>query len=136
MSYAVKAGTIEAFWIDNDVPPVGHVRFDGTLTNSLIWGDDIQNLREPNASEVLAAAKVSRKASINAEAQSRILAVYPLEKQSSASLGIYPAEYRATMTEDIASVIAASNTACDSVDAATTVAGVDAVVVSWPSIGA
>ena len=54
MSYAVKVGTNEAFWVDGRNIPAGHVRFDGNLTSSLIWGDDIQNLREPNAQEIAA----------------------------------------------------------------------------------
>lgn len=73
---------------------------------------------------------------INAEATRRILQTYPLEKQSSANLGIYPQAYTDKMIADIAAVIAASNTACDAVDAAVDVSGVDAVVVNWPVIGA
>lgn len=83
----------------------------------------------------LPAARAERKSLINADATKRIIAAYPLEKQSSANLGIYPQVYTDKMVSDIASVIAASNTACDAVDAAVDVAGVDAVVVNWPEIG-
>ena len=93
---------------------------------------------QPTPAEIAAAelpaAKWERKASINADATSRILAKHPLEKQSSATLGIYPQAYRDTMASEIASVISASNTACDLVDAATTIAEVDAVTVNWPVI--
>ena len=54
MSYAVKIGTNEAFWVDERNIPAGHVRFDGNLTSSLVWGDDVRNLREPNAQEIAA----------------------------------------------------------------------------------
>lgn len=54
MSYAVKIGTTEAIWVDGKRIPDGYVRFDGTLTDSLVWGDDVQNLREPNAQEIAA----------------------------------------------------------------------------------
>lgn len=94
----------------------------------------------PAQSEINAAilpAKIAAsRAGINAEAKNRILAAYPLEKQSSANLGIYPQAYADKMISDIAAVIAASNVACDAVDAAIDVAGVDAVVVNWPVIGA
>jgi hypothetical protein len=93
----------------------------------------------PDQSVVDAASLPARRAAvvsqINAEASRKILAVYPLEKQSSANLGIYPQAYTDQMIADIAAVIAASNTACDAVDAALDVAGVDAVTVNWPVIG-
>lgn len=60
MSYAVKIGTTDAVWIDNDPAPSGCVRFDGEITSSMVWGDDVQNLREPNAAELLTAAKIKK----------------------------------------------------------------------------
>jgi len=84
---------------------------------------------------ILPAKRAKSIEQINTEATRRILSVYPLEKQSSANLGIYPQTYTDQMIADIAAVIAASNTACDAVDAAVDVAGVDAVVVNWPVIG-
>jgi len=93
---------------------------------------------QPTAQELLSAevpaAKASRKKAFNVSATFRILAKYPIEKQSSATLGIYPQAYRETMALEIASIISASNTACDTVDAATTVAEVDAITVNWPVI--
>lgn len=88
------------------------------------------------AAAILPAAKASSTVKINTEATLRILTAYPIEKQSSANLGIYPQAYTDKMIADIAAVIAASNTACDAVDAAVDVSGVDAVVVNWPVIGA
>lgn len=136
MSYAVKVGTTEAVWIDNGPTPPGWVRYDGAWDDSLLWDDAIQNLRMPNEAESLAQHKAERIAAINAEATSRIISAYPLEKQSSALMGVYPTAYRDQMTAEIAAVIQASNAACDSVTAAADVAGVDAVVVNWPVIGA
>lgn len=59
MSYAVKTGTTEAMWIHNAATPDGCVRFDGDITESLVWGDDVQNLREPNATEIAAAQRAA-----------------------------------------------------------------------------
>lgn len=92
----------------------------------------------PSGAEIDAAALSARKAArtseINREATARITGKYPLEKQSSANLGVYPQAFRDTMASEIASVISASNAACDLVDAATTVAEVDSVTVNWPVI--
>lgn len=85
---------------------------------------------------MLPAKRANKREHINAEARKRILTTYPIEKQSSANLGIYPQAYTDKMISDIAAVISASNAACDAVDAAVDVAGVDAVVVNWPVIGA
>ena len=85
--------------------------------------------------EILNAARVKRKADINEEAHSRIVTIYPLEKQSSAQLGIYPTSYKDKMASDIEAIIAASNTACDAVDAAINVAEIDNISVNWPVIG-
>lgn len=54
MSYAVKIGTNVAHWIDNAPTPPGCVRYDGDITPDLVWGDDVQNLRPRNASEIAA----------------------------------------------------------------------------------
>ncbi len=54
MSYAVKIGTNEAIWIDGKAAPDGWVVFKGELRAGLVWGDDVQNLREPNAQEIAA----------------------------------------------------------------------------------
>lgn len=58
MSYAVKIGTSDARWIDNDPTPAGHVRFDGDPTG-LVWGEDIQNLRAPTAAEQAVIARAA-----------------------------------------------------------------------------
>ncbi len=84
---------------------------------------------------LLPAAKQGKRNAINKEATRRILATYPLEKQSSANLGVYPQTYLSQMALDIAAIIAASNTACDAVDAAINVAEIDNISVNWPVIG-
>ena len=76
--------------------------------------------------------KAERIAQINAECTQRILAVWPLEKQISALAGIYGAGQTTAMTDWVDGHIGASNTASDAVDAATTIAQVEAVSVSWP----
>lgn len=93
---------------------------------------------QPTQAEIDAAVLPGRKAvriaAIRAEARQRIEATYPDWRQRSAALGLYPAEYVSTMQAAIASVIAASNTAEDAVDAAADVAAVEAVTVTWPVI--
>jgi hypothetical protein len=59
MSYAVKIGTNEAIWIDSKAAPDGWVVFTGDLHAGLVWGDDVQNLRKPNAQELAAAARAA-----------------------------------------------------------------------------
>lgn len=80
----------------------------------------------------LATLKAERIAQINAECTQRILAVWPLEKQMSALAGIYGAEQTTAMTDWVDAHIAASDTASDSVDAATTQQQIEAVTVTWP----
>lgn len=52
MSYAIKIGTKEVRWIDNEPTPAGHVRFDGAFvfqadgqTLAMVWDDALQNIR-------------------------------------------------------------------------------------------
>ena len=136
MSYAIKIGTTSALWIDQAPTPAGHVRFDGELTPTLVWGDDIQNLREPNAVEQLAAAKAAHIVDNRSECQRRIYARYPAWRQSSVALGVLTgpvAEANAAEMRDwISDMVAAENTAADAIEAATTVAAVEAVTVAWP----
>lgn len=54
MSYAVRIGTTEAMWVGNKPAPQGWVIFKGEMRDGLVWGDDTQNLREPNAQEIAA----------------------------------------------------------------------------------
>ena len=88
--------------------------------------------RQASAAEILAATKAARIAEINAECERRITSVWPLPRQNSAILGIYGQATLDAMTTFIDGHIAASNTACDSVDAAQTLAEVEAVTVAWP----
>ena len=83
------------------------------------------------AAAVLPATKAARIAQINAECKARIFGRWPLEKQMSATLGIYGAESVA-MRDWVDRHIAASNVASDQVDTAATVAAVEAVAVAWP----
>jgi len=76
--------------------------------------------------------KAERIAAINAECTARILAVWPMEKQISATLGIYGANELAVMTDFIDAHIAASNTATSAVFDAPNQASMEAVTVTWP----
>lgn len=78
--------------------------------------------------------KVDKISEINAQAQSIILARYPLWVQSNCANGIYPAAFATQMKADIAAVITASNTATDAVTAAINEAGVNSVIAVWPVI--
>lgn len=53
MSYIVTVGTKEARWNGSEPIPSGFVEFTGQLTDTLIWDDALNNLREKNASELL-----------------------------------------------------------------------------------
>lgn len=105
---------------------------DGTYRVDMADGSS----RLATSQEIFEAKKASFIAEINAEASRRIIASYPLEKQSSANLGIYPQTYTDKMIAYIAAVIQASNDACDAVLAAVDIAVVEAVTVNWPVIGA
>lgn len=84
------------------------------------------------AAAMLPASKAARIAQINDECRARILAVWPLEKQISAALGIYGPAELAAMTDWIDAHIAASNTATSAVFDATTQQQMEAVAVTWP----
>jgi hypothetical protein len=93
---------------------------------------------QPTEAEIDAAALPALKSRTitanRAEARRRIEAKYPLWRQQSAVLGVYPEAYTAQMSADIAAVVSAENTAADLIDAATTEAEVAAVTVNWPVI--
>jgi len=80
----------------------------------------------------LPAAKAAAIAAHRAECSGRIYARYPAGRQLSALAGLYDSANVATMTDWIAACIAAENAAADAIEAATTVAAVEAVSVSWP----
>lgn len=80
----------------------------------------------------LAQLKTERIAQINDECRARILAVWPLEKQISATIGIYGDAELAAMTDFIDAHIAASNVAASAVFDATAQAAMEAVTVTWP----
>src|SRR3990172_986360 len=57
MSYAVKMGTLEATWIDQQETPLGHVRYDGEIVDGdMVWDDALQNIRRKNQAELDAEA--------------------------------------------------------------------------------
>ena len=91
---------------------------------------------QPTPAEIAAAelpaAKAAAIAANRAECSRRIFARYPAGRQLSALAGLYDSANVATMTDWIASCIAAENTAADLIEAATTVAAVEAVTVAWP----
>ena len=103
--------------------------------DGVMWvGPGVGPTQQEIADAELPAAKSFAVAANRAEARRRILARWPLEQQSSATLGIYPQSVADTMRANIAAVIAAENDAADLIDAATTVAEVEAVVPNWPVI--
>jgi len=84
------------------------------------------------AAAELPATKAAAIAANRAECSRRIYARYPAGRQLSALAGLYDSANVATMTDWIAANISAENTAADAIEAATTVAAVEAVSVSWP----
>lgn len=95
-------------------------------------GDYIETVS--TAAENLAETKNSAIKGINAEAQTRILAKYPLWVQTNCANGIYSTAVSDQMKADIAAVITAANTATDAVTAAIDEAGITAIMVAWPVI--
>ena len=94
---------------------------------------------QPTPAQIAAAElPVSKRASIvaiNAECRRRLIARYgSAEEQVSRAVGVYGVSERDAMEAGIASTIDASNMASDQVDAASTVAAVEAVTVAWPVI--
>ena len=85
------------------------------------------------AAAELPAAKAAAIAANRAECSRRIFERYPTGRQLSALAGLYDSANVATMTDWIAACIAAENAAADAIEAATTVAAVEAVTVAWPA---
>ncbi len=56
MSYAVKIGTNEVWWIDEEDTPDGCVRYDSALPVNAVWDDSIQTIREMTAEELARAS--------------------------------------------------------------------------------
>ena len=111
--------------------PAGAIRAqlqpDGTVV-VYMPGDELPVVPGPSLADI----KVGRINEINAECRSRILSAWPLEKQVSATLGIYGQSELDAMTAFIDAHIDASNTACDDVDSALNQSAVEAVTVAWP----
>lgn len=88
-------------------------------------------IRKTVVDKPLADAQAARLEEIRTEANQRIEDKWPQWMQNNVALGLYQ---DTTCADDIAAVIAASNVAEDAIEAATTVAEVEAVSVSWPVI--
>lgn len=114
------------------------LRNDGAETYIARWS---RPEPQPTAAEIAAselpASKALAIAANRSECSRRIYARYPAGRQSSVALDIYSgaeAEAQAqTMKDWISDMVAAENTAADAIEAATTVAAVEAVSVSWPA---
>ncbi len=138
MKYAIQlvVGPVRWRLVDGaDDCTAAEVFFDGILPTAAIW--DGTTVRSQTAAELLVASKTAATAANRAECSSRIYARYPAGRQSSVALGVYSgpeAEAQAAIMKDwIADMVAAENAAADAIEAATTVAAVEAVSVSWPA---
>lgn len=135
---AVKAGTTN--WRISDTLAADEVEFAGQylyeangLTSAMVWDASLNNIRPRNATETLAATKLARIESDRQECRRRLIEHYgdALEQVSRAS-GLYGETALANHAAGVEACIDASNTARDEINAATTVAAVEAVTVSWP----
>lgn len=110
---------------------------DGTGARIRYWNPALG--AQPTQAELDAAAlpatQAQRIAAINTECRARLLARFgdPAE-QVSRSIGVYGLAEKSALETGIAATIDASNTASDAVTAATTIAQVEAVTVTWPVI--
>ena len=136
MKYAfkkVQTPLEDSSWrvVDDDYLPAD----DETLVNSIplgaIWYGS--QVRSGNAVEILAATKASRIKADRTECRRRLTEYYgdALEQVSRAS-GLYGATAQANHAAGVSAAIDASNVARDLINAATTVAEVEAVTVAWP----
>ena len=92
--------------------------------------------RNATTAEILAATKAAAISSNRAECQRRIYSRYPAWRQSSVALGVLTGPVAealaAEMRDWISDMVAAENAAADLIEAAQTVAAVEAVTVAWP----
>lgn len=85
--------------------------------------------------EMLIEAKQNLQTSNKAVCRKHIISKYPLETQSSAVLGVYPAEVKEVMVSFIAACIAEENRVFDLVEAVTTAEELEAVDKPiWPEV--
>ncbi len=113
--------------IDFDVARVGGVQAIVAWRSALL-----QPTPAELAAAELPAAKAASIAANRAECSRRIFERYPAGRQLSALAGLYDPGNVAAMTDWIAANISAENAAADAIEAATTVAAVEAVTVAWP----
>lgn len=83
--------------------------------NELVWLDEEQSkpTKKEVDDEILKLIEKQRVQNINTYTQSFIIKKYPLEKQSSANLGVYDEAYKNEMVAFIKSVVDLSNEAID-----------------------
>jgi hypothetical protein len=110
---------------------------DGVIS-IVYWNADLLG-PQPSAQALedakLPAAKVLKIAAINAECRARIISRFgDAFEQVSRTNGYYGQAERDVMDAGIPATIDASNVASNAVLAATTVAAVEAVTVTWPAI--
>ena len=131
----VTMGAIVEFLFPSARPLIDYqVGNDGAGGAIVYWSATLGPQPTPAelAAAELPAAKHFAIAANRAECSRRIFERYPTGRQLSALAGLYDSANVATMTDWIAANIAAENTAADAIEAATTVAAVEAVSVSWP----
>jgi len=125
--------TIRFLYPDMTFGPLGMCEISGATGEIIAWrsGSAQPTPSELSAAE-LPAAKAVAIAANRAECSRRIFERYPPGRQLSALAGLYDSANAAAMHEWIARNIAAENAAADAIEAATTVAAVEAVTVAWP----
>ncbi len=113
--------------------PPGQCEIDGATGTIIKWRrPEPQPTPDELAAAELPAAKAASIAANRTECSRRIFDRYPAGRQLSALAGLYDSANVAAMHAWIAANIAAENTAADAIEAATTVAAVEAVTVAWP----
>lgn len=119
------------FW--SSQAPVGSFQLAPTPCDYDTASEMLAQIAEGNLSQwVIDSLKAQRIAQINYEAGRRIESVWPLWAQSNAALGVYPESDAIACRAWIERHIDASNAATAQVQAATSAAEIDAVVVAWP----
>lgn len=121
-------------YLGHDVDKIDVMDEYGVITITRWDAPTLQPTDQEIIDAVLPYTKHVKLTQIRAEANKIIETKWPAWRQNNCALGVYPEAVAAECADDIAAVIAASNSAEDAVDAATTVQDVEAVTPTWPVI--
>ena len=110
------------------------IEVDDTLREMTPQEKDAEDYVAPPTPPTLPDAKVMRQNAIKEECKNYINAAYTPEIQRSAALHVYPFDTEMQISEFVSNCVAEEDRCYDLVEAATDLAGVDAVTPAWPAV--